>query len=75
MARDPEYNKKFKELEAQAGELGIEGIFAGSGKGLTPEDMAIELWKLGYLKIPTVGELLIELERAIAKRKQKTLKL
>lgn len=71
MARDIRQSERFKELEKQADELDIEGLFAPTGEGLTPEEMANKLWQLGCIKIPTVEELLAAIKREVDKRSAK----
>lgn len=64
MGRDPEEAKRLRELERKALELGVDGVFtSGSGKGLSPEAMALEMWKAGYIAVPTVKALLDALDK------------
>lgn len=64
MSEDP--RERLQNIKGRAEELGIDGLFSSCGK--KPEEMAYELWKLGYLKIPTVEELVSAMETEIRKR-------
>jgi hypothetical protein len=65
MGGDP--HERLRNLAEQSEKLGLEGL-CNPYDGLTPEDMAYELWNLGYLTIPTVEELVAAIERESAKR-------
>lgn len=63
MTRDPEEAKRLRELKQKALELGIDGVFvSGAGKGLSAEAMALELWRVGKIPLPTVESLLDALD-------------
>lgn len=69
MVRSVEQAEKLNKIMRQAEELGIDGLFTDNG--LTAEEMAHKLWELGYLKIPSVEEMITEVERSIAKERIK----
>lgn len=64
----PEQRVRLVALAEKTKEHQIEGFFsAAPGQGLSPQDMALELWKLGYIPVPTVEALVEALEKEVAR--------
>lgn len=46
----------------------IEGVFSAEpGQGLSPQDLALKLWELGYIPVPTVEALVEAMEKEVAR--------
>ncbi|WP_019142340.1 hypothetical protein [Noviherbaspirillum massiliense] len=76
MAATSEQQARLAELRKQTKELGIQGLFTTvEGEGLSLDEMAIKMWELGYIEVPTRAALLDAMEREMELRKQRAASL
>lgn len=67
MAVTPQQRTKLLELEEQASDAKIDGIFTTvPGQGLSPQKMAMAMWEQGLIPVPTVTALIEAMEKEMA---------
>ena len=64
----PEQKARLVALAEKTNEHRIERVFSSEpGQGLSPQHLAMELWKQGYIPVPTVEALVEAMEKEVAR--------